>query len=194
MSRATVLSTEMEAFLYSVPVAAEATMESSNSPTDATTPYADFDAQTAYELLEDDEDDDDDVSDDEGGESSAAPSASVLGSVADFLVSLSLPFLLESFFGGVYFIRTLLLGHALHFVMHFLSVTEQAVARWLGPTDTGNAISSIKGGGGGGAGSSAAWPPPTLIGLGVLTIFALIVHPDGYTWIMLRKIRYVAAA
>jgi len=38
---------------------------------------------------------------------------------------------------------------------------------------------------------SNAWPPPALVLLAVLTVFALIVHPDGYTWILLRKIRCV---
>jgi hypothetical protein len=34
-----------------------------------------------------------------------------------------------------------------------------------------------------------AWPPPGLVALAMLTIVALVVHPDGMTWIMLRKIR-----
>jgi len=37
---------------------------------------------------------------------------------------------------------------------------------------------------------ASAWPPTALIVLAVLTVVALIVHPDGYTWIFLRKIRY----
>lgn len=36
-----------------------------------------------------------------------------------------------------------------------------------------------------------AWPPPALVVLAILTIAALVVHPDGMTWIVLRKIRYV---
>ena len=40
--------------------------------------------------------------------------------------------------------------------------------------------------------SSIDWPaPPALVVLGFLTIVALIVHPDGMTWIILGKIRYV---
>lgn len=31
-------------------------------------------------------------------------------------------------------------------------------------------------------------PPPALAGLAVLTIIALIVHPDGFTWIILGKL------
>ena len=36
---------------------------------------------------------------------------------------------------------------------------------------------------------NGAWPPPALVALAALTILALVVHPDGLTWIMLRKIR-----
>ena len=36
-----------------------------------------------------------------------------------------------------------------------------------------------------------SWPPPTLTVLAILTIFAFVVHPDGMTWIMLGKLRYV---
>jgi hypothetical protein len=34
-----------------------------------------------------------------------------------------------------------------------------------------------------------AWPPPAFTALALLTIFALVVHPDGGTWIMLGKLR-----
>jgi hypothetical protein len=36
-----------------------------------------------------------------------------------------------------------------------------------------------------------AWPPPALTALALLTVFTLLVHPDGYTWIMLGKLRCV---
>jgi hypothetical protein len=39
-------------------------------------------------------------------------------------------------------------------------------------------------------GKPADWPPPALIGLALLTIVALVVHPDGFTWILFRKLRY----
>jgi hypothetical protein len=39
--------------------------------------------------------------------------------------------------------------------------------------------------------SKTTWPPPALVGLALLTVIALIVHPDGYTWILLRRARYV---
>jgi hypothetical protein len=43
-------------------------------------------------------------------------------------------------------------------------------------------------------GKALDWPPPALIGLALLTIVALVVHPDGLTWILLRKLRYVLSA
>lgn len=36
---------------------------------------------------------------------------------------------------------------------------------------------------------NGAWPPPALVALAILTMLALIVHPDGMTWIVLRKLR-----
>jgi hypothetical protein len=34
-----------------------------------------------------------------------------------------------------------------------------------------------------------AWPPPALSILAILTVVALIIHPDGFTWMIWRKIR-----
>lgn len=34
-----------------------------------------------------------------------------------------------------------------------------------------------------------AWPPPAFTALALLTIFALVIHPDGLTWILLAKLR-----
>jgi hypothetical protein len=34
-----------------------------------------------------------------------------------------------------------------------------------------------------------SWPPPTLVCLALLTIVALVAHPDGATWVFLRKLR-----
>jgi hypothetical protein len=36
-----------------------------------------------------------------------------------------------------------------------------------------------------------AWPPPAFTLLALLTLVAFVVHPDGLTWFMLGKIRYV---
>ena len=37
-------------------------------------------------------------------------------------------------------------------------------------------------------GSKASAPPPALAALAVCTIFALLVHPDGYTWVVVGEI------
>lgn len=36
-----------------------------------------------------------------------------------------------------------------------------------------------------------AWPPAALAALAILTVVALVVHPDGFTWVMLSRLRYV---
>ena len=35
------------------------------------------------------------------------------------------------------------------------------------------------------------WPPPAITALAIFTVFSFLVHPDGYTWTLLAKIRYV---
>ena len=42
-----------------------------------------------------------------------------------------------------------------------------------------------------GSNSDHAWPPPALKALALLTIVALVIHPDGLTWVFLGKLRYV---
>lgn len=39
--------------------------------------------------------------------------------------------------------------------------------------------------------SKETWPPPALLVFSLLTVVTLVVHPDGYTWIVLGKVRYV---
>ncbi len=34
-----------------------------------------------------------------------------------------------------------------------------------------------------------SWPPPSLVALGIFTLVAIVIHPDGLTWIMLSQIR-----
>ena len=35
-----------------------------------------------------------------------------------------------------------------------------------------------------------SWPPPALVALGIFTVVAFVVHPDGLTWIVLGQIRF----
>jgi hypothetical protein len=39
-----------------------------------------------------------------------------------------------------------------------------------------------------------AWPPPAFTILALITLIALIAHPDGLTWFMLGKLRYVCVS
>ena len=80
--------------------------------------------------------------------------------------------LVQSVFGTFHIFRSLVLGHALRwfFQRQEQHPWEAAFLRHM---------------------ERNAWPPPGLVVLAVLTITALIVHPDGFTWVILRKIRYV---
>jgi hypothetical protein len=118
----------------------------------------------------------------------------------DFLISSSLLFVFKLVFGGLGGIRTLFLVHICNFVMSFLSKTDTEVGgRWiplqLQPkthttdiTVTRSSSSMDKGSFGSGL---IARPPPTFIALVLFTIGTLIVHPEGYTWIIVYKIRCV---
>jgi hypothetical protein len=146
---------------------------------------------------DDDDDDEDDAVSSSADEyadvldmSTTATTSSVMQNMFELFISVCISLLLKSLFGGLYVIRSLVLGFLLNYVIRFVSVTEQAAERWI-PQQLNVAVAvttmepHLKGT------TSTTWPPPTLIGLGILTFVALIVHPDGYTWIILHKIRYV---
>jgi hypothetical protein len=119
----------------------------------------------------------------------------VIHTFVEFLISLFLSLLLKPLFGSLYIIRSLFFGYILNYCMRLVSVTERATEQWISPMHL-NAAAAItpctvamnidKG-----LSSQSSWPPTTLIVLAVLTIVALIVHPDGYTWIIMYKVRYV---
>lgn len=95
-----------------------------------------------------------------------------------WIISLYIPFLIQCIFGAsFYIIRTLLLGYLLQYILQFFAVAEHWTVQWLGINDR--------------HGKNNSTPLPVLIGLGLLTVLALIVHPDGYTWVILRKVRCV---
>ena len=122
-------------------------------------------------------------------------------------------------FGTASLFRSLILGHCLRFLFSNVSVwvTEKSPL-WLHPvlllssysstspssllspassstTTTTTPMSSSTSHGVVGSVVAAvdphAWPPPALTVLAILTIVALVVHPDGFTWIMLGKLRSV---
>jgi hypothetical protein len=121
----------------------------------------------------------------------------------DVMLSLYLPVLLlwlrRSMFGTANLIRSLILGHFLRLFFGNLSgwMSENAPS-WLAVTlqTAISSSSSQSSGGAGGAVAAAAskldqqqWPPPAFVALALLTVFTLVVHPDGFTWIMLGKLR-----
>lgn len=191
------VSAEMEAFLdCAVP---EKFSSSSNNHEDSASSYADdfteedsSEATSATTISN--------VSSNDHGDTSTTTTTqeeqdkSWLSSLWDLMVSLYVPFLIQLIFGAsFYIVRTLLLGYVLQYTVQFFVVAEHWTVQWLGGASGTN---SVAGGAGAASGKhhNSTTPLPVLIGLAVLTMVALIVHPDGYTWIILRKIRCVAFA
>jgi hypothetical protein len=92
----------------------------------------------------------------------------------DMLATWYLPLLLvwlrRSMFGTINLVRSVLVGQCIR-----LLLTQCGdVPKWAQPfTDP------------------HAWPPPAFTVLAFLTFVAFVVHPDGLTWFMLGKLRYV---
>eukprot|EP00529_Nitzschia_sp_RCC80_P017030 CAMPEP_0113455184 /NCGR_PEP_ID=MMETSP0014_2-20120614/8245_1 /TAXON_ID=2857 /ORGANISM="Nitzschia sp." /LENGTH=645 /DNA_ID=CAMNT_0000346607 /DNA_START=313 /DNA_END=2250 /DNA_ORIENTATION=- /assembly_acc=CAM_ASM_000159 len=99
----------------------------------------------------------------------------------ELFVTLYLPFMIDMF-------KYIMLG-SVSLVQLSLGVVGQYIER------TGSVKSINKNIGGtttGGIGTTLdphEWPQQFLTALGVLTIFALVIHPDGFTWVVLGKFR-----
>ena len=119
----------------------------------------------------------------------------LMQSFMELLLSFSFSIVLKLLFGGLCGIRTLVLVHSFNFLLSCLSTTEQMAGRWLPPILQFNTALAVSGGvtlstiDKGFSSSRISWPPPTLVALGIFTIGTFIVHPDGYTWIVIHKIR-----
>lgn len=92
----------------------------------------------------------------------------------DMLSTWYLPFLFvwlrRSMFGTVNLVRSVLVGQCIR-----LLLTQCGdVPKWAQPFADPH-----------------AWPPPAFTVLALLTFVAFVVHPDGLTWLMLGKLRYV---
>jgi len=125
----------------------------------------------------------------------------------DVLMTLYLPLILlwfrRSMFGPANLIRTIIVGQLMRlvFVDNITEWISEKLPPWLqvllfrssaAATGTGNGMSTVLGVAvANGKIDPHAWPPPAFTALALLTIFALVVHPDGLTWIMLGKLRYV---
>ena len=125
----------------------------------------------------------------------------------DVLMTLYLPLILmwfrRSMFGPANLIRSIVVGQLMRlvFVDNITEWISEKLPPWLqvllfrsssaAATGTGNGMSTVLGVAASGKIDPHAWPPPAFTALALLTIFALVVHPDGLTWIMLGKLRYV---
>lgn len=85
-------------------------------------------------------------------------------------------------FGTMNLFRSLIVGHCLRLIFGNTSEWMTEKAPWLQPLFFPQAASN-------GKVDLRSWPPPALTALAILTIVALVVHPDGCTWIVLGKIR-----
>jgi hypothetical protein len=108
------------------------------------------------------EDDNDDDDNDEG--------STFWDMFSTWYLPLLLLWLRRSMFGTANLVRSLLVGQCIRILL-----TQCGdLPKWAQPfTDP------------------HAWPPPAFTALAILTFVAFIVHPDGLTWFMLGKLRYV---
>lgn len=110
----------------------------------------------------------------DGSHSDESSHASV--SFAQSLVCF-IPFLWNAVWAGIYFIQS--------FILTNLMQTFSENDKWADIKVFRSVASPA-------AGSStgvASWPPPALLFFALLTLTVLVVHPDGFTWIALRKLR-----
>lgn len=129
----------------------------------------------------------------------------------DLLLTLYLPFVMvwirRSMFGSAHLIRTLIIGQLVRLAFFenisewvtekapswlqlLLHQTQAVVPRtMIGPLASSSSASKYHHATTGG--DPHAWPPPAFTALALLTIFTLVIHPDGLTWVMLGKMRYV---
>lgn len=122
-------------------------------------------------------------SEDGASESDSLPDATVL---SDIIASEFFPLFLQFMTYITNFFHSLVLVHAARWIASplatppdWVGLAPDCIAWFLATDSNGRALD---------------WPPPGLIGLALLTIVALVVHPDGFTWILFRKLRYVLSA
>jgi hypothetical protein len=102
----------------------------------------------------------------------------------ELMITMYLPlaalWLRRSLFGITLLVRTMILGHLLRLAFgNFSEWMNEKSPSWIrtfwqpiGPHTKPD---------------SKAWPPPALTALAIFTVFTLVVHPDGFTWIMMGK-------
>eukprot|EP00980_Cylindrotheca_fusiformis_P021473 scaffold8353_cov138-Cylindrotheca_fusiformis.AAC.4 len=89
----------------------------------------------------------------------------------------------QCMFGIAILVRSILVGQYFRsFISHF---SEHAPA-WLQTISLKEATKDKV--------DPHAWPPPAFTVLATLTLFALLVHPDGFTWILIDKLRRIVSS
>jgi len=129
----------------------------------------------------------------------------------DVLLTVYVPLVLlwfrRSIFGPANLIRSIVVGQLMRlvFVDNISEWISEKLPPWLEvilfqtPSTSmisGNSAGPVSTmlGAGSGKIDPHAWPPPAFTALALLTIFTLVVHPDGLTWIMLGKLREAVSA
>jgi hypothetical protein len=99
----------------------------------------------------------------------------------DFFCSFLVPVLAQGIFGGFSIVRTIVLGYTLQNAMtQVLPAFSEKTTTTTTSTSTGVVVPPW-----------LATPPPAFIVLALFTVVAFVIHPDGFTWIFLRKSRCV---
>lgn len=97
-------------------------------------------------------------------------------SLWETLATIYFPMLLESIWGGVFVIRSLIITYVFQALLKTDTWSDSTLYRNLALLSPGD-------------GKVPSWPPPAFVFLALFTATVLIIHPDGFTWIALRNIR-----
>jgi hypothetical protein len=108
---------------------------------------------------------------------------SLSSSCMELMFSLYLPMIIvwtrRCMFGTANFVHSLVMGHCLRLLIENCSGWTPL---WLQTIVLRYQVAN-------GKMDPHAWPPPAFRVLALLTMFALVVHPDGFTWVLLDKVR-----
>lgn len=104
------------------------------------------------------------------------------GSLGELMFSFYLPMIFvwarRCMFGTANLVHSLIVGHFLRLAVGLCSAWTPPWLRSLVSKQASH-----------GKMDPHACPPPALAALALLTVFALVVHPDGLTWILFDKLR-----
>lgn len=119
---------------------------------------------------------------------SQTPSNTVWNLLSTIYIPLLLLRLRRSIYGFIGLMRSILFGQVLQF---FVSILAPSPETWHAISHSPWFLQLFGNANAANAKDPHAWPPPALKLLAILTVLAFIVHPDGMTMIILRKLRYV---